>query len=63
MSMNPQLAALIGAFGIAEAFAQTPGFYLSFPRANPLGYQYEPWHGCFQAAPADWPDHKHVASQ
>lgn len=24
------------------------GFYLSYPLGNPQGYQYEPWHWCFQ---------------
>jgi D-alanyl-D-alanine carboxypeptidase len=23
------------------------GFFLSFPRQNPFGYAYEPWHWCF----------------
>lgn len=23
-------------------------FYLSFPRGNPFGYVYEPWHWCFR---------------
>ena len=43
------------------AFAHTPayawlarragefGFTLSYPRGNPHGYQYEPWHWCFHA--------------
>jgi D-alanyl-D-alanine carboxypeptidase len=31
--------------GNAERF----GFRLSFPRDNPFGYQYEPWHWCFAA--------------
>lgn len=26
------------------------GYYLSYPIGNPLGYQYEPWHWCFQDA-------------
>ena len=26
------------------------GFGLSYPRDNGLGYQYEPWHWCFQDA-------------
>ena len=25
------------------------GFRMSFPRANPFGVQYEPWHWCFHA--------------
>lgn len=24
------------------------GYYLSYPAGNPWGYQYEPWHWCFQ---------------
>jgi D-alanyl-D-alanine carboxypeptidase len=24
------------------------GYYLSYPTGNPWGYQYEPWHWCFQ---------------
>ncbi|WP_035054779.1 M15 family metallopeptidase [Andreprevotia chitinilytica] len=43
-----------------EAFEQTPayawllvnagrfGFTLSFPRDNPFGYVFEPWHWCYQ---------------
>lgn len=27
------------------------GFTLSYPRDNALGFIYEPWHWCFQAAP------------
>lgn len=26
------------------------GYYLSYPIGNPLGYQYEPWHWCFNDA-------------
>ena len=26
------------------------GYYLSYPIGNPWGYQYEPWHWCFQDA-------------
>jgi len=26
------------------------GYTLSFPRQNPFGYAYEPWHWCFNAA-------------
>jgi D-alanyl-D-alanine carboxypeptidase len=26
------------------------GFFLSFPRQNPFGYAYEPWHWCFVPA-------------
>ena len=28
--------------------AATFGYYLSYPIGNPSGYQYEPWHWCFQ---------------
>ena len=28
--------------------AKTYGFTLSFPRGNPLGMDYEPWHWCFK---------------
>jgi zinc D-Ala-D-Ala carboxypeptidase len=53
----------IGAPGeppLAESFAETPafswleahapdyGFTLSFPRGNPHGIAYEPWHWCFR---------------
>jgi D-alanyl-D-alanine carboxypeptidase len=24
------------------------GFHLSYPRGNPQGYAYEPWHWCFR---------------
>lgn len=26
------------------------GFHLSYPKGNPQGYQYEPWHWCFHGA-------------
>jgi zinc D-Ala-D-Ala carboxypeptidase len=29
------------------------GYSLSFPAGNPWGYQYEPWHWCFQATETD----------
>jgi len=33
------------------------GYYLSYPVGNSLGYQYEPWHWCFQdAQPCGQPD-------
>lgn len=47
---------------VEEAFETTPafswlqrhagdyGFVLSFPRNNPYGYVYEPWHWCWQGA-------------
>lgn len=46
---------------LVEAFEETPafawlqrhaadfGFKLSYPRGNPSGIAYEPWHWCFQA--------------
>lgn len=41
------------AFAWLNGNAATFGFTLSFPRDNPAGYDYEPWHWCFtQAAPA-----------
>ena len=36
------------AFDWLNTNAQHFGFYLSFPLGNPYGYQYEPWHWCFQ---------------
>lgn len=48
--------------GLDESFENTPGFAwladnasefgfrLSFPRNNPPGYIYEPWHWCYRAA-------------
>lgn len=36
------------AFRWLQAYASRFGFSLSFPRGNPWGYQYEPWHWCFQ---------------
>jgi D-alanyl-D-alanine carboxypeptidase len=50
-----------GCSALEEAFAQTPafawlnshaaayGFYLSYPRGNSAGYDFEPWHWCYQA--------------
>ncbi len=34
------------AFDWLNANAATFGFVLSFPRNNPAGYDYEPWHWC-----------------
>lgn len=31
------------------------GYYLSYPIGNPWGYQYEPWHWCFQETHPDVP--------
>jgi D-alanyl-D-alanine carboxypeptidase len=48
---------------LTEDFEQTPEFawlaqhaatfrfHLSFPRGNPLGVSFEPWHWCWHAAP------------
>lgn len=38
------------AFGWLCANAGNFGFRLSYPRGNPYGYQYEPWHWCHSAA-------------
>ncbi|MFA5983533.1 MAG: M15 family metallopeptidase [Methylococcaceae bacterium] len=37
------------AFCWLQANAQQFGYTLSFPRGNPWGYQYEPWHWCFKS--------------
>ena len=37
-----------GAFQWLSAHARQFGFTLSFPRGNPYGYAYEPWHWYFQ---------------
>lgn len=51
-----------GSPSLEVAFDQTPafawlvtqanefGFHLSYPKGNSLGYQYEPWHWCYQDA-------------
>lgn len=53
--------ATAGAPPLTESFEKTPafawlcsnagdfGFVLSFPRDNPYGYVFEPWHWCYQA--------------
>lgn len=50
-----------GAADLEDVFAETPafawlrkqaphfGFKLSYPKDNPQGYRYEPWHWCFVA--------------
>jgi D-alanyl-D-alanine carboxypeptidase len=46
---NPTLTeefALTPAFGWLEARAREFGFSLSYPRGNPHGIAYEPWHWC-----------------
>jgi len=35
------------AFAWLGACAAEFGFFLSYPRGNRFGYQYEPWHWCF----------------
>lgn len=51
----PSFAGLDEAFEDSEAFhwlqanARQFGYTLSFPRDNPWGYQYEPWHWCFHS--------------
>ena len=35
------------AFGWLVANAGRHGFRMSYPRGNPQGYDYEPWHWCF----------------
>ena len=37
------------AFAWLLAHAPTHGFRLSFPRGNPQGFVYEPWHWCWQS--------------
>lgn len=38
------------AFAWLRAHAADFGYYLSYPIGNPCGYQYEPWHWCFNNA-------------
>ena len=40
------------AFSWLCAHAGDYGFSLSYPRDNPQGYLYEPWHWCYQSAVA-----------
>lgn len=37
------------AFGWLEHHAAEFGFSLSYPRGNARGYDYEPWHWCFES--------------
>lgn len=37
------------AFRWLEIHANSFEFYLSFPKGNTCGYQYEPWHWCFDS--------------
>ena len=41
------------AFRWLSGNARRFGFFLSFPRQNPFGYAYEPWHWCFVPSPAE----------
>jgi D-alanyl-D-alanine carboxypeptidase len=38
------------AFAWLVAHAHEFGFHLSYPKGNSQGYQYEPWHWCYQGA-------------
>jgi D-alanyl-D-alanine carboxypeptidase len=38
------------AFAWLDGRAHEFAFYLSYPRGNALGYQYEPWHWCYHDA-------------
>jgi D-alanyl-D-alanine carboxypeptidase len=38
------------AFAWLTAHAHEFGFRLSYPRGNEWGFQYEPWHWCFDEA-------------
>lgn len=40
---------LTDAFGWLEQNAERFGFHLSYPRGNPEGYTYEPWHWCHRS--------------
>lgn len=42
-----------GAFGWLCEHAGEFGFSLSYPRDNPFGYLYEPWHWCFAEGTVD----------
>jgi D-alanyl-D-alanine carboxypeptidase len=37
------------AFAWLTSHAAEFGFHMSFPRDNPFGVQYEPWHWCYRA--------------
>jgi zinc D-Ala-D-Ala carboxypeptidase len=38
------------AFAWLQGRANDFGFFLSYPAGNRCGYQYEPWHWCYEAA-------------
>jgi len=40
------------AFAWLQAHASAYGFTMSYPKGNLSGYQYEPWHWCFQPVEA-----------
>ena len=40
------------AFAWLSGNAERFGFFLSYPRQNPYGYLYEPWHWCFRESGA-----------
>lgn len=56
---TPGCDALVEAFEETEAFrwlqrhAADHGFRLSYPRDNPFGIDYEPWHWCFHEGLAE----------
>jgi len=43
------------AFRWLVSHANSFGFYLSFPKGNSCGYQYEPWHWCFNETQSIFP--------
>lgn len=47
--------ALTSAYAWLSAHAGALGFRLSFPRGNPHGIAYEPWHWCWQPKPESNP--------
>ncbi len=55
----PHSEILSGAFENTPAFrwlarhARGHGFQMSYPRNNPLGINYEPWHWCYRGQPRD----------
>ena len=55
----PHCEILSGAFENTPAFrwlarhARGHGFQMSYPRNNPLGINYEPWHWCYRGQPRD----------
>lgn len=56
---TPGVAILDTAFARTRAYqwlechAGRFGFTLSYPRGNPEGYQYEPWHWCYTAVASE----------